>query len=894
MEQPPPWPPTPPPQQQLPWPQSQVPCPPRPSHIGVFTLAGLATHVGGPPHPNELRAAARDAPSLAHSVTAAGAANFAFPPDESGGAPIGWREQHQALQAALPDRASLASEGWVYLHHRLIVWKLACSQRCFGLSPPGQRSAPSSIPTFSAPSVQSALRARYERELLGGARPAVRRLAEGEPNSLRAESHMILCIAGISGDQGAVELTDGWYTVWARCDAPLEAQLRRGRLRVGLKLRVWGCTEPKAVEDARKAARSSDANPPPPWEQNGSASAPRLELHANGTRRAGWDARLGLCRKPTFRVGLASLQPEGGRAAALHVLVARVFGPVVHERSEDKGETTSRWLSLSQARAERDAKATRLEADALARALRLEAAAEARAARRRRASRGAGGAAASDAEDVADEGQDEDDDLGERMEEKDPPRQSLVWRMALVDAAPVGRTRSLTACAFAEGEVGSDANDPSLTRLDACANASLWADFNGEEDEVNEGPVEGATGWILGANVKADASASLALATSLAASHRGVDPLPRGVGLDLPRRFGWNADTLPSRRSSVGGHNAGLGAARSKGQQRQALLEARGVGRTYTPLASLASVPQNAIFDTVGCLVFASAPVAEGSSWGAEREVRKLFLVDEALQLLCLKWVRPPSEPMPKLRPGFPLCVLDCKREFTHTEAWPHGVQLPQGLESMQGAAPNNLVHVASAEAVGHVPARLATSMPSATPPAALAAAGLAHLYPRFEELSAKRDSLMEVLCKVSAVAMDLVAGRLAPPPQPPRLSMQPPSAVPTALVTPARSAMQNSPSSLTRPTADLSKRDVAVHEGVLAQLQAQPGLTLPELIARLAPGVATQALATDGTPDAAPTTEAEAEEVAKPFSEAEVTSAVETLCQCLEVFTKDGGYFAI
>ncbi|MGB0679721.1 MAG: hypothetical protein ACPGUV_08685, partial [Polyangiales bacterium] len=44
------------------------------------------------------------------------------------------------------------------------------------------------------------------------------------------------------GSFEALELSDGWYTAWAACDEPLGEQLRRRRLTVGMKLRVWGYT----------------------------------------------------------------------------------------------------------------------------------------------------------------------------------------------------------------------------------------------------------------------------------------------------------------------------------------------------------------------------------------------------------------------------------------------------------------------------------------------------------------------------------------------------------------------------------------------------------------------------------------------------------------------------
>ena len=852
--------------------------------------------------------ASYQSPSLAHAITAGGAEAFAFPPTHAGGEPIGWWQQRLALQRARDDGAPLAAEGWMRLQHRLIVWKLACLQRCLGdptlaaarqgrgpvpssssSAPAAAYAHPGPLEMLSASGVHRALIGRYEREHVHGARPALRRLmGEGEARPLGADAHLVLCICAIDEARGSLELTDGWYTLWAACDAALEAQLRRRRLFVGLKLRVWGGTEPKHIEEARKAARGSDALPPPPWEEGGSAAAPRLELHANGTRRAVWDAPLGLGRKPTFRVSLDSLQPEGGRAPALHVLVVRACGPLVYERLADGSST--RWLTLDEARHADEQAHVRAHERRVAKAARAEARAAAREARRRRASRGggdAGAAGAAGADDDDDDDDDGDDDSQGAVEE--PPSRSLVWKLTLVDAAPAGRAESLTASELAGGGYGGCGlygigGDPALQRVGACAVMSLWGDYRpGGEDDGRDGPLEGSTGWLVGASVKPDAAACLALATTEAVARAGEGRLPRSVALDVPRRgMGWVPDAPPpatSRRSSVGVGGPGKTAARL------GLLAARGLSRVYTPLAALSTLPRYAIFDSVGYLVFLSAAAPCDASWGSARESRKLFLVDASNQLLCVNWVRPPSEPLPRLRVGAPLCVLNAKVDYTHTYPWPEGVQQPPGLESLGDGGCNRLVHHAMAEAIAHHPARLVQKMPGGggaggsgggggigsggggggaggSAAAAAAASGLGHLQAAFEELAARQSDSLALLSKFSALAMDLVHGRLraaphaappsaplhaphalAPPPPSTPAQMPPrPSGVPPHMAPPGEAGAQgaapaqSSPSSLTpssQPKA--TPREAAVRAAVVALLQtAADGLTLAELAARM------------------------------------------------------------
>lgn len=106
---------------------------------------------------------------------------------------------------------------------------------------------------------------RYERELNSGIRPPIRLIAsQDKPAGLP----MILCISRICSateydcDQGilpqevppasvdengdpvlpkpVVELTDGWYRVRAEVDDAILRAIRRGALRVGMKVGIVG------------------------------------------------------------------------------------------------------------------------------------------------------------------------------------------------------------------------------------------------------------------------------------------------------------------------------------------------------------------------------------------------------------------------------------------------------------------------------------------------------------------------------------------------------------------------------------------------------------------------------------------------------------------------------
>ena len=232
----------PPPPPPPPQPPPALPPLPQPEGEGRWALAELAATIGGLPSPSEVCWASYQSPSLAHAITAGGAEAFAFPPTHAGGEPIGWWQQRLALQRARDDGAPLAAEGWMRLQHRLIVWKLACLQRCLGdptlaaarqgrgpvpssssSAPAAAYAHPGPLEMLSASGVHRALIGRYEREHVHGARPALRRLmGEGEARPLGADAHLVLCICAIDEARGSLELTDGWYTLWAACDAALE------------------------------------------------------------------------------------------------------------------------------------------------------------------------------------------------------------------------------------------------------------------------------------------------------------------------------------------------------------------------------------------------------------------------------------------------------------------------------------------------------------------------------------------------------------------------------------------------------------------------------------------------------------------------------------------------
>eukprot|EP00899_Mesostigma_viride_P015096 jgi/Mesvir1/23588/Mv18278-RA.2 len=123
-----------------------------------------------------------------------------------------------------------------------------------------------------------------------------------------------------------ITLTDGWYCLNAVLDEPLGRYLRQGKIFVGQKLLVAG------------AELLGGSQGLPPLEAFRSVS---LSLHANGVRRARWDAKLGFCRRNHVLVALNAVKPKGGAVPATVVTVSRIY-PLLYKETLPSGERITR------------------------------------------------------------------------------------------------------------------------------------------------------------------------------------------------------------------------------------------------------------------------------------------------------------------------------------------------------------------------------------------------------------------------------------------------------------------------------------------------------------------------------------------------------------------------
>ncbi|KAK4258374.1 hypothetical protein QN277_007832 [Acacia crassicarpa] len=232
-----------------------------------------------------------------------------------------------------------ATKEWIMNHCKWIVWKLACYERCY----PG-RSAGNFLTTSN---VLEELKYRYEREVNHGHRSVIKKILEGGASY---SSMMILCISAIhpyqsmeievssetkhwpeSSAEIKVELTDGWYSITAILDAPLSKKLAAGKLFVGQKLRIWG------------AGLSGWTGPVSPLEVPTSVC---LLLHMNGTYRAHWAEKLGLCEHAGPPIAFRCIKVNGGLIPQTLAGITRIY-PLLYMLSDGKTVLRSEMMETN-------------------------------------------------------------------------------------------------------------------------------------------------------------------------------------------------------------------------------------------------------------------------------------------------------------------------------------------------------------------------------------------------------------------------------------------------------------------------------------------------------------------------------------------------------------------
>ncbi|XP_022108056.1 uncharacterized protein LOC110988636 [Acanthaster planci] len=260
-------------------------------------------------------------------------------PDDAGTA--GKEEFFNALLDTPGVDPKLLTADWVSNHYRWIVWKLAAMERAYPQHLAGRLLTPHWV--------LLQLKYRYDREIDLAQRSALKKILERDDTPSR---RMVLCVAGISLAETSkvaspnqedtsgkdnvkisgsavptLELTDGWYSIKTIIDKPLAGLVCAGKIHIGQKLCIYGA----------ELVGSQDACSPLEVPAN-----LRLKISANATRRARYDARLGLQHHPQpFSLPLASLYPEGGTVGCVDVVVVRSY-PMQFMEKPSKGGCTFR------------------------------------------------------------------------------------------------------------------------------------------------------------------------------------------------------------------------------------------------------------------------------------------------------------------------------------------------------------------------------------------------------------------------------------------------------------------------------------------------------------------------------------------------------------------------
>jgi breast cancer 2 susceptibility protein len=236
---------------------------------------------------------------------------------------------------------TLVTEKWIKNHYRWIVWKLAAMERRFPEQLGGQYL------TFSH--VLSQIKGRYEKELCRANRPAVRKILNRDVSPCVP---IILCVSQIlrfKSKEGIEEIrleaSDGWYALSAMLDGILSNLVDSGKIRVGSKLMICNA----------QLVGSEDGIDPLDDDYHSDRRSCRLVLQitANNTRLARWDAKLGFVHpKYTAQQGgsiliknLSGIFPDGGTIPVIDLVICKRYPRMFLEQVKDDNNFFSNHLT---------------------------------------------------------------------------------------------------------------------------------------------------------------------------------------------------------------------------------------------------------------------------------------------------------------------------------------------------------------------------------------------------------------------------------------------------------------------------------------------------------------------------------------------------------------------
>jgi hypothetical protein len=258
--------------------------------------------------------------------------------------------------------SNLISEKWVSNHLRWIVWKQAAYERRFAPYLGGKY--------LKFDRIIETLKARYDKEIVQGKRPAVRKILNRDVAASRTMillvSHFFPEVTSNEGDRNLanlrIEVSDGWYSVPAVLDTALSWFVRNGVLKIGSKV---------AISSARLIGADDGIDPlDDAYSPTDPSCTIALQLSANATRLAKWNAKLGFVRNSpsTTPKGLlltkriSDIVPNGGNIPIIRFVIMRRYPLLYYEKaSNSEGRVGSTSAGRSSVLTEREEDQRRME-----------------------------------------------------------------------------------------------------------------------------------------------------------------------------------------------------------------------------------------------------------------------------------------------------------------------------------------------------------------------------------------------------------------------------------------------------------------------------------------------------------------------------------------------------
>ena len=249
--------------------------------------------------------------------------------------------------------ANLLKDNWISNHVRWVIWKQASYERSFSRFLGGRY--------LNYDSVVEDLKKRFEKEVIEGRRPAIRKVLNRDA---AANCMMILAVARVlsskqsararpcnseSTAHGRIELTDGWYSIQAILDSKLSEFVHRGLIKVGSKLLISNAQligAEEGLDPLDECYNPSDLG-----------CKVGLRLTANASRLAKWDARLGFVKLPLpvapngmlLVKNISDIIPGGGNIPIMQLVVSRRYPLLYYEKNQTANDNNLRGPILTEA-----------------------------------------------------------------------------------------------------------------------------------------------------------------------------------------------------------------------------------------------------------------------------------------------------------------------------------------------------------------------------------------------------------------------------------------------------------------------------------------------------------------------------------------------------------------